>query len=141
MRIDEELKQLLAAELCAVWDGNQYHVAAMLRIHQPDVSALRRGQLAGFSVQRLIRLIADRRYNVEVTFRQLPRPVLGAPRASPTVTVQRYDSQGQLRPRPPWPILNAKPDRGSGEVEVGAIRRAVRLWDARETGDDCEDDG
>ena len=50
MRIDQELKSLLAAELCAIVDGwDQYSAAAMLGVHQPEVSALRHGRTAGFS--------------------------------------------------------------------------------------------
>jgi predicted XRE-type DNA-binding protein len=125
VRINQELKRLLASELCAImaaWD--QYHFASMLGIHQPDVSALRHGRTAGFSTDRLIRLIAERGYNVEVVLREMPRRY-GTPRIEATVAVQRYDRHGRLVERPaPGPVKRVK--RWSGEVDSRSVERKAR---------------
>jgi predicted XRE-type DNA-binding protein len=122
---NQELKQLLASELCAIMQGwDQYHFASMLGIHQPDVSALRHGRTAGFSTDRLIRLIAERGYHVEVVLREMPRRS-GTPRIEATVSVQRYDRHGRLVERPaPGPVTRVK--RWSGEVDLRSVQRTVR---------------
>ena len=92
MRTDDTLKQLLVAELCAIVEGwDQYWAAAVLGLHQSQVSALRNGRTAGFSSDRLIRLITSSGYHVEVMFREMPQR-FAKPAVDPTVTVQRIES-------------------------------------------------
>jgi predicted XRE-type DNA-binding protein len=114
MRIDQRLKELLVRELCAILDGwDQTTGAAMVGIRQQDLSALRRGRGKGFSVGRLLRLIARDHYHVEVHLRRIPRPY-AKPREVPTVTGIRYDRWGrpssQLFVRP-IPSAKLSPDR------------------------------
>ncbi|MGH7677263.1 MAG: helix-turn-helix domain-containing protein, partial [Gemmatimonadaceae bacterium] len=117
VRIDQELKGLLAAELCAIVEGwDQYAAAAMLGLRQPDVSALRHGRTAGFSIDRLVRLIVKSGYDVEVSLREMRRR-FGLPSVAPKVTVQRYDRFGRTVARPaPRPVKRVR--RWSGEYEV-----------------------
>jgi len=79
-------------------DCDQYYAAAMCGLTQPDVSALRRGRGRGFSIGRLLRVIAHQGYSVEIHLRVLPRR-FAQPRAEPTVTVVRYDHFGRPIPR------------------------------------------
>ena len=120
MRIDAELKQLLAAELCGIVDGwDQHSAATMLGLHQPQVSALRHGRTSGFSSDRLFRLIADRGYNIEIVLREIPRR-LAKPHVDPAVTVQRIDQLGRVVARPaPGPVKRFK--TWSGEFEIRAL--------------------
>ena len=119
------LKELLAAELCAMMEGwDQYHVASLLGLHQPQVSALRHGRTAGFSTDRLVRLLGRIGYNVEITLREMPRR-FGNPPIEPTVTVQRFNRYGRLIERPaPGPVKRVK--RWSGEVDIQTIRHSTR---------------
>ena len=119
------LKDLLTAELCAIMEGwDQYHVAWLLGLHQPQVSALRHGRTAGFSTDRLVRLLGRSGYNVEITLREMPRR-FGNPPIEPTVTVQRFDRHGRLMERSaPGPVRRVK--RWSGEVEIRTIERYAR---------------
>jgi predicted XRE-type DNA-binding protein len=97
-RVDQELARLLARELCAIMrDWSQPLAADLLGIHQPDVSALRRGRHGVFSVARLIRLIAGQGYHIEVRLEEMQRrfPELGAARPLPTVSVLRIDRFGR----------------------------------------------
>ena len=94
MRLDHQLRQLLIKELCATVDGyDQYQAASFLGLRQPQISALRRGRGDGFSIGRLLRLIAKRHYNIEVHLRRIERP-LATPRDHPTVSVIRYNRYG-----------------------------------------------
>jgi hypothetical protein len=96
MPIDQRLKELLVRELCAILDGwDQTTGADRVGIRQQDLSALRRGRSRGFSVGRLLRLIAREYYHVEIHLRRIPRPY-AKPRESPTATVIRYDRWGRL---------------------------------------------
>jgi predicted XRE-type DNA-binding protein len=96
MRIDHELRQLLVEELCRIIDGyDQYLAASFLGLHQPQISALRRGRCEGFSIGRLLRLIAKRHYNIEIHFRRIERPN-AYPRQHPTVSIVRYDRFGHV---------------------------------------------
>ena len=90
-----DLKSQLARELCAIMNGwSQVGAAGMLNVRQQDVSRIRRGELAGFSVGRLLRLIARRHYHVEVHLKLIPRP-FAQPREVPGVRVFRYDRYGR----------------------------------------------
>jgi predicted XRE-type DNA-binding protein len=92
---DTQLKTKLARELCAIMDGwTQAEAASVMRLHQSELSRLRNGQLERFSVARLIRLVAARRYNIEVLLKPIPRP-FAKPTVKPAVTVIRYDSHGR----------------------------------------------
>jgi predicted XRE-type DNA-binding protein len=94
--MDQELKRQLARELRAIMDGwSQVGAAGMLDLRQQDVSRLWHGNLAGFSVGRLLRLIAERHYHVEIHLRTIPRP-FAQPRELPTVRIFRYDRYGRL---------------------------------------------
>lgn len=140
----------MIAELCALYDGcKQYYAAAMLRLTQPQVSALRRGRGDGFSVGRLLRLIASQGYNIEIHLKVLPRRY-AKPRPTPSVTLVRYDHYdrpiGKLSParagaatsRTPWPRASAldRARRGhhgrhrqsgyGGTTETRARRSAIR---------------
>lgn len=94
MRIDQQLKQELGRELCAVIDGwTQVEAADLLHLPQPKVSALRRGRYEGFSVSRLVRLIASRGYNVELHLKPIDRR-FALPRKAPVISVVRYNRFG-----------------------------------------------
>lgn len=95
MRIDEELKRQLAHHFCAIVDCfDQANVAAWHGITQAEVSALRRGSTFRFSAGRLLRLIAQRHFDIHVQLRQIPRPY-ARPRRVPELTVERYDRYGR----------------------------------------------
>jgi predicted XRE-type DNA-binding protein len=100
-----DLKAALARELCAIMEGwSQDGAASMLGLRQQNMSLLRRGELGIFSINRLLRLIASRGYNLEIVLREMPRKI-GRPRPEPTVRVTRYDRFGAQRsaadPAPP----------------------------------------
>jgi hypothetical protein len=59
MDAGSELRRLLVEELCEIMEGwTQCDAALLLGLRQPHVSRLRRGVTDGFSVDRLVRLIA-----------------------------------------------------------------------------------
>lgn len=94
MRIDHELKVQLAQELCAILSGwPQFEAAALSHTHQSELSRLRRGDLRRFSVGRLLRLIANCHYNIDVHLKAMPR-VHGRPRVVPAAKVVRFDRHG-----------------------------------------------
>jgi hypothetical protein len=91
-RVDERLRERLIDVLCDVIDGwDQSSAAAMLGngITQPDVSRLRRGD-AGYSIGRLIRLIASQGYDIELHLKYMPRRRFAKPPEPPMVAVIRY---------------------------------------------------
>lgn len=89
-----ELRRLLVEELCAIMEGwTQYDAASMLGLRQPHLSRLRRGVTAGFSIDRLVRLIAGQGYHVEVRLTAMKRR-FGKPRPEPEVRVLRFDRYG-----------------------------------------------
>ena len=89
-----ELRRLLVDELCAIMEGwTQYYAASLLGLRQPHVSRLRRGETAGFTVDRLVRLIASQGYHVEVRLTAMERR-FGRPRTEPEVRVLRFDRFG-----------------------------------------------
>ena len=94
MRLEEVLKRLLAAELCAALpELTQLQVSAALGISQGDVSHIRRGKLRGFSASRLLRCLVVAGYNLEV--RLVASPDRFAKGTSwPTVVVVRVDRYG-----------------------------------------------
>lgn len=51
----------------------QARAAAILRIDQPKISALKQGRLSGFSVERLIRFMLLLGHDVEISVKQKPR--------------------------------------------------------------------
>jgi predicted XRE-type DNA-binding protein len=90
MRIDEQLKHQLAQELCAIIRGWTLREAMNVMYIDPSrISALRNGKLAGFSIARLLRLIATHGYDVELVLRPMKRPVIR--RQRPAASVTRYD--------------------------------------------------
>jgi predicted XRE-type DNA-binding protein len=123
MAIDEELKRQLVAELCAIIDGwDQYHAGSMLGIRQPRVSALRHGRIQGFSSDRLLLMVANCHYDIEVVLREMRAPY-AKPRVEPKVTVQRIDRNGAVIACPPMGEVK-RFRRPSGEFE------AVGDWNA-----------
>lgn len=50
----------------------QSQAAAILRIDQPKVSALKQGKLSGFSIERLIRFLLLLGRDIEITVREKP---------------------------------------------------------------------
>jgi predicted XRE-type DNA-binding protein len=88
---DQELKAQLARALCEILDGwNQCEAAALLQVHQSELSRLRNNDLARFSVDRLVRLVAARGYDVRVELQPIPQ-WFANPRPRPTVSVVRLD--------------------------------------------------
>jgi predicted XRE-type DNA-binding protein len=62
----------LARAISRIIDSNgwtQEEAARRMAIDQPKVSAITRGRLAGFSVERLLRLLNALNYSVDVTVR------------------------------------------------------------------------
>ena len=113
MGMEHELKRQLARELCAILDGwSQHEAAALSHTHQSELSRLRRGDLRRFSVARLLRLISNCHYKIDVQLRAIPRPY-GTPGMSPMATVARYDRYGSLATRSPdRPGPSAWPNEG-----------------------------
>ena len=96
MPIEQQLKEKLAQELCAILgDGSQWGAAMKALTNQSEVSRLRHGQLHRFSVGRLCRLIGNCHYNIDVHLRAMPR-VYGTPHVHPAATVSRYDRYGRV---------------------------------------------
>ncbi len=52
----------------------QAEAAKILDVDQPKVSALRRGRLAGFSLDRLVRFVVLLGHDVEIVVKKRPRP-------------------------------------------------------------------
>ena len=122
MSVEKELKARLAQELCAlVADCTVAKAATWLGLWPSEVSALRRGRYAGFSIERLVRLIAKQRYNIELSLRPIePKP---APRVAPTIVVVRYDRFGRPEPAPDAaPSGTGDRARGTG-VHRGSVVR------------------
>ena len=95
MDLEQELKQQLARELCAILQGySQSNAAAILGVRQSDLSRLRSGHLARFSTARLLNFISGRRYDIEIHLRAIPRPY-AMPRRAPAIAVIRYDQSGR----------------------------------------------
>lgn len=74
----EELdtKVRLGAAICRVVERRgltQAHVAALLDINQPKVSALLHYKLEGFSVERLMRFLTALGHDVEIVIKAKPR--------------------------------------------------------------------
>jgi predicted XRE-type DNA-binding protein len=69
-------KAELARKIAGIIEGRgltQAAAADILEIDQPKVSALVRGRLAGFSLDRLVRFLVSLGSDVEITVRQRPR--------------------------------------------------------------------
>jgi predicted XRE-type DNA-binding protein len=95
MDLEQDLKQQLARELCAIFHGHiQINAAAILGVHQSELSHLRCGHLRRFSIARLLRFISQQAYDVEIHLRAIPRPY-ATPRRMPEFNVTRYDRYGQ----------------------------------------------
>jgi predicted XRE-type DNA-binding protein len=89
MNPDQELKAQLARALREIFDGwSQCEAAALVQMHQSELSRLRNNDLARFSVERLVRLVASRGYDVRVELQPIPR-WFAKPRPRPTVSVVR----------------------------------------------------
>lgn len=103
--MEQDLKLQLARELRAIMNGwSQVGAAGMLRMRQQDVSRIWRGDLAGFSATRLLRLITGRGYHTEVHFKEIARRFSrpGRPAEVPTVRVVRYDRYGRVVTAGKW---------------------------------------
>jgi len=91
--IVSELKEQLAEELLTLLDGwDQTDAAAQVGLRQPDISLMRAGQLERFSVARLLRMIANQGYHIEIALKPIKRPTVT--RERPSGSVQRYDRLG-----------------------------------------------
>lgn len=91
MNPDQALKAQLARVLCEILDGwSQCEAAALVQVHQSELSRLRNNDLARFSVDRLIRLVAERGYDVRVELQPIPR-WFANPRPRPAVSVVRLE--------------------------------------------------
>jgi predicted XRE-type DNA-binding protein len=94
MSIAEQLRQQLADELCKITAGwSTYEAMAAMRLRPERISELRHGNLARFSIARLVRLIAMHGYDVELALRPKARPAVA--RQQPSATVLRYDRFGR----------------------------------------------
>ena len=91
VRIDEQLRRELGRHLCAIVDDyDQGEAAALLCLSQSAISALRRSDLRGGpSLSRLLRVIAQQRYSIDVHLKYAPR--IQRSKSEPTLTVVRYD--------------------------------------------------
>ena len=100
MDLEQELKQQLARELCAILEGySQTGAAAILGVRQSDLSRLQSGHLARFSTARLLNFISRRRYDIEIHLRAIPRPY-ATPHRVAAIAVTRSDQSGQIvRPK------------------------------------------
>lgn len=94
---EQQLKEQLARELCAIFHGYQRDVAAVhLDAHPTEISRLRRGRIRRFSLARIVRYVARAGYDIEVHLKRTPRfEDRPAPRR-PTGSVRRYDYFGQI---------------------------------------------
>jgi predicted XRE-type DNA-binding protein len=118
MRLDQQLKQQLAREFCAIVDGwSASQVAARAGIYPARVSELRNGKVAGYSISRLITMIAKFGYDIEIAIRPTKRPIII--RQGPTTVVQRYDQLDR-----PIPTAN---DPGSGTPDSRPAPHPSRL--------------
>ena len=54
------------ADVIAERNLTQKQAAEMLGLDQPKISALTRGKLSGFTLERLLRFLNDLNYNVEI---------------------------------------------------------------------------
>jgi predicted XRE-type DNA-binding protein len=91
---------LTISELIEQRGLTQKEAAALLGETQPHVSQLTRGQLRGFSVERLMRLLVALGQDVEVFIR--PRPADTPP--PPRIAVRRLN-RARPRPRPRRPRI------------------------------------
>ena len=90
VRADRELQQRLAHELRAIIDGYTLEEAMYaLDLHPSRVSELRHGNLARFSIGRLIRLFGRAHYDVEVVIRPTKPPE--RLQIQPLIKVARFD--------------------------------------------------
>lgn len=87
---DEQLKRQLARELCAIVDGwTLGEVTARTGTDPARMSALRHGRVAGFSISRLVRMIGQHGYDIELALRPTRPPKREW--NHPSAKVVRYD--------------------------------------------------
>lgn len=97
VRPEQELKELLARELCAILDGYQRdNAAGVVRADPSEVSRFRHGDLRRFSLARIIRYIAQAGYDIEVHLKKAPRAEQRPKPPRPTRSVVRYDYYGRV---------------------------------------------
>ena len=73
---DALVKAQLAHEICAVIAArrlNQTEAGRLIGLDQPKISALKRGQLRGFSADRLLRCLNDLGREVDIVIRPASR--------------------------------------------------------------------
>jgi|SRR3954468_21212575 predicted XRE-type DNA-binding protein len=63
---DIRLVKARIADVIAERNLTQKQAAEMLGLDQPKISALTRGKLSGFTLERLLRFLNDLNYNVEI---------------------------------------------------------------------------
>jgi predicted XRE-type DNA-binding protein len=97
--IQRDLQRQLARELCAILDGwKRIEIVDRFGIRPERVSELRHGNLARFSIGRLVHLIAETGYDIEIAIR--PTQPVKLARRPLTATVVRYDRFGRIMPTP-----------------------------------------
>ena len=95
MRLDRDLQRQLARELCSILDGwSGIQVVNRYGLYPARISELRHGNLARFSLGRLVNLIASMGFDVEISLRPTKPPT--PRRQLPAATVVRYDRFDQL---------------------------------------------
>jgi predicted XRE-type DNA-binding protein len=94
VRIDRQLQLQLAHELRAILEGwTLSEIVARTGMYPARVSELRHGDLARYSIAKLVCLIASRGHDIEVVIRPTKLPLRARQRAAATVV--RYDRFGQ----------------------------------------------
>jgi hypothetical protein len=95
MQIDEQLKQQLGHELCALLDGMTLtEILMRWRIMPSRMSELRNGKPVALSLVALLRILARMDYDIELTLR--PRQPVARPRPPASARVVRYDRYGKV---------------------------------------------
>lgn len=73
----------------------QVQAAAVLGVDQPKVSALIRGRLSGFSIERLLRFLLRLGTDVSITIRPHSRP-RSKPRTRTAIRTSKFSAEGVL---------------------------------------------
>lgn len=93
MGIDDQMREQLARELCAIIDGwTMGEVVGYLGVYPARVSELRRGRVKGYTIDRLLRWAERLGYSARLILEPPAPPARQLVR--PTATVERYDRFG-----------------------------------------------
>jgi predicted XRE-type DNA-binding protein len=91
---DSELKSALARQITHLLKCENYtqrEAAAVLGIPQPKVSCLRNGKLNGFSLMKLISLVAKLGHDTEISFKK------SEPGHEPSYFIRTQDGRYRIR--------------------------------------------